>query len=47
MHIGDVRRALLAMANMLTENGTLLLEIADVGSLRFLPASQESDLWRP
>jgi ubiquinone/menaquinone biosynthesis C-methylase UbiE len=47
MHVGDVRRALLAMANMLTEGGALLLEVADVGSLRFLPESQESEVWRP
>jgi SAM-dependent methyltransferase len=43
MHVGDVRRALLAMANVLTDGGALLLEIADVGSLRFLPGSPESD----
>jgi Methyltransferase domain len=47
MHVGDVRRALLAMASMLAEGGALLLEIADIGSLRYLPASHESDLWRP
>jgi ubiquinone/menaquinone biosynthesis C-methylase UbiE len=47
MHVGDVRRALFAMANMLGDGGALLLEIADVGSLRFVPASPESDLWRP
>lgn len=47
MHVSDVRRALLAMANMLTEGGALLLEIADVGSLRFLPESPDSDVWRP
>jgi SAM-dependent methyltransferase len=32
MHVGDVRRALLAMANMLTDSGALLLEIADVAA---------------
>ena len=47
MHVGDVCRALRAMADMLTEGGALLLEIADIGSLRFLPGSRESDLWRP
>jgi SAM-dependent methyltransferase len=47
MHVGDVRRALLAMANMLADGGALLLEIADIGSLRFVPAGRESDLWRP
>lgn len=47
MHVGDVARALRAMAEMLTEGGALLLEIADIGSLRFMPGSRESDLWRP
>ena len=47
MHVTDVRRALLAMAGMLTDGGALLLEIADVGSLRFLPGTPESDVWRP
>ncbi len=47
MHVGDVRRALRAMADMLAEGGALLLEIADIGSLRFRPATRESDLWRP
>jgi hypothetical protein len=44
---GDVRRALRAMADMLSESGALLLEIADVGSLQFQPATRESELWRP
>jgi SAM-dependent methyltransferase len=43
MHVADVRLALLAMADMLTDCGALLLEIADVGSLRFLPGTPESD----
>lgn len=47
MHVGDVPRALRAMANMLSGNGALLLEIADIGSLRFMPAIPESELWRP
>ena len=47
MHVGDVRRALRAMADMLSEGGALLLEIADVGSLQFQPATRESELWRP
>jgi hypothetical protein len=47
MRVHDARRALLAMANMLTKDGALLLEIADIGSLRFLSAGPESDLWRP
>jgi ubiquinone/menaquinone biosynthesis C-methylase UbiE len=47
MHVGDVGRALTAMAYMLTDGGALLLEVADVGSLRFRPATRDSDLWRP
>lgn len=47
MHVGDLRRALMAMADMLAAGGALLLEIADVGSLRFLPETRESALWRP
>lgn len=47
MHVHDARRALLAMAAMLTEGGALLLEIADIGSLRFIPAGSDSALWRP
>ena len=47
MHVRDARRALLAMADMLNDNGALLLEIADIGSLQFRPAEPSSDLWRP
>jgi len=47
MHVGDIRRALRAIADMLSESGALLLEIADVGSLQFQPATPESELWRP
>lgn len=47
MHVKDLNIALAAMANMLTENGALLLEIADVGSLTFSPADPASDLWKP
>jgi hypothetical protein len=32
---------------MLTDTGALLLEVADIGSLRFVPSTAESDLWRP
>jgi ubiquinone/menaquinone biosynthesis C-methylase UbiE len=47
MHVKDLDIALAAMANMLTEDGTLLLEIADVGSLSFSPGDPASDLWKP
>jgi SAM-dependent methyltransferase len=47
MHVRDLDRALNAMADMITEDGALLLEIADVGRLTFFPANTNSDLWRP
>jgi ubiquinone/menaquinone biosynthesis C-methylase UbiE len=47
MHVQNLDRTLAAMADMLTEDGALLLEIADVGSLSFSPANPDSDLWRP
>jgi hypothetical protein len=34
------------MAAIVADGGALLLEIADVGSLRFWPAHADSDLWR-
>ncbi len=46
MHVRDLDRALNAMADMLAEDGALLLEIADVGSLTFSPAATDSYLWR-
>jgi SAM-dependent methyltransferase len=47
MHVRNLDRAMNAMANMITDDGALLLEIADVGSLTFSPADTDSDLWRP
>lgn len=47
MHVQDLDVALQAMADMLTDNGALLLEVADVGSLAFSPADPASELWRP
>jgi SAM-dependent methyltransferase len=47
MHLSDLRRALSAMSEMLIDTGALLLEVADIGSLRFVPATADSDLWRP
>jgi SAM-dependent methyltransferase len=47
MHVADPHNALTAMADMLVDNGALLLEIADVGSLAFSPADPDGDLWRP
>jgi ubiquinone/menaquinone biosynthesis C-methylase UbiE len=38
MHVKNLDIALSAMADMVTDDGTLLLEIADVGSLAFSPA---------
>ena len=47
MHVPNLDVALSAMADMLTDDGTLLLEVADMGSLAFSPADPASDLWRP
>lgn len=47
MHVRNLDRALNAMADMITDGGALLLEIADVGSLTFSPADTDSNLWRP
>jgi hypothetical protein len=47
MHVQNLDVALSAMADMLTDDGTLLLEVADMGSLAFSPADPASDLWRP
>jgi SAM-dependent methyltransferase len=47
MHVRNLDHALRAMADMLTPGGSLLLEVADVGSLTFSPADPASGLWRP
>ena len=47
MHVEDLNNALAAMADMLTDCGALLLEIADIGSLRFSPSDPAGELWRP
>lgn len=47
MHVKDLDCALHAMADMITDDGALLLEVADVGSLTFSPTHADSDLWRP
>jgi SAM-dependent methyltransferase len=47
MHVTHLDHALTAMADMLTDDGALLLEIADVGSLAFSPADPDSELWKP
>jgi hypothetical protein len=46
MHVKNLDHALNAMADMLADDGTLLLEIADVGSLTFSPSEPDSELWR-
>ncbi len=47
MHVGDAAAALVAMARLLTGNGALLLEMSDVGALRFTPGDDPAaDLWR-
>ena len=48
MHVSDPPAAIAAMARMLTADGALLLEMSDIGALRFVPCDDPaSDLWRP
>jgi SAM-dependent methyltransferase len=47
MHVKSLDRALSAMADMLNPDGSLLLEVADVGTLAFSPADPASDVWIP
>ncbi|GAB1814355.1 hypothetical protein MUNTM_33940 [Mycobacterium sp. MUNTM1] len=46
MHVQDLRSALTSMAAMVADRGALLLESADIGSLRFWPDDAASGLWR-
>lgn len=47
MHVADPVAALAAMARMLSEDGALLLEMSDVGALRFVPGDDPAaELWR-
>jgi SAM-dependent methyltransferase len=47
MHVNDPAAAIAAMARMLTADGALLLEMSDIGALRFVPANDPAaDLWR-
>ncbi len=47
MHVSDATAAVEAMARMLAGDGALLLEMSDVGALRFVPTSDPAaDLWR-
>ena len=45
MHVSDAAAALRAMARMLKPDGRLLLEMADVATLKFLPGHAASELW--
>jgi ubiquinone/menaquinone biosynthesis C-methylase UbiE len=47
MHVTDVPAAIAAMGRMLTANGALLLEMSDIGALRFVPDDDPAaDLWK-
>jgi ubiquinone/menaquinone biosynthesis C-methylase UbiE len=46
MHVANPAKALAAMAQTLAPGGRVLLELADIGSLRFVPGSPVSDCWR-
>ncbi|MEZ0362853.1 class I SAM-dependent methyltransferase [Mycobacterium sp. pUA109] len=47
MHVTDAAAAIDAMRRMLTAEGALLLEMSDIGALRFVPGDDPAaDLWR-
>jgi SAM-dependent methyltransferase len=47
MHVTDAAAAIAAMRRMLTADGALLLELSDIGALRFVPGNDPAaDLWR-
>ncbi|MEV5651259.1 methyltransferase domain-containing protein [Nocardia sp. NPDC052254] len=47
MHVADPVAALATMERMLADDGALLLEMSDVGALRFVPGDDPAaDLWR-
>ncbi len=47
MHVADPVAAVAAMERMLADDGALLLEMSDVGALRFVPGDDPAaDLWR-
>ncbi|WP_227979783.1 class I SAM-dependent methyltransferase [Nocardia spumae] len=47
MHVADPAAAIGAMERMLDDDGALLLEMSDVGALRFVPGHDPAaDLWR-
>jgi ubiquinone/menaquinone biosynthesis C-methylase UbiE len=47
MHVSEPLAAVAAMARMLTRDGALLLEMSDIGAMRFTPTDDPAaDLWR-
>jgi ubiquinone/menaquinone biosynthesis C-methylase UbiE len=47
MHVSEPLAAVAAMARMLSRDGALLLEMSDIGAMRFIPADDPAaDLWR-
>lgn len=47
MHVTDAPAAITAMGRMLAADGALLLEMSDIGALRFVPGDDPAaDLWR-
>lgn len=45
LHVPDPLAAVRAMARMLKPTGRLVLEVADIGSLRFVPGGPNAELW--
>ncbi|PBA27773.1 class I SAM-dependent methyltransferase [Mycobacterium avium] len=47
MHVSNPAAAIAAMARMVAADGALLLEVSDIGALRFVPCDDPAaDLWR-
>jgi SAM-dependent methyltransferase len=45
LHLPDPLAAVRAMARMLKPTGRLVIEVADIGSLRFVPGGPDAELW--
>jgi SAM-dependent methyltransferase len=45
LHLPDPLAAVRAMVRMLKPTGRLVIEVADIGSLRFVPGGDDAELW--
>lgn len=46
LHLSNPAAAVAAMADMLKPGGCLVVEVEDIGALRFVPGGPDSELWR-